>query len=477
MDTIRNASEIRSIESLGQTVSVCPVCLNTVPAALRRVGEDVFLDKACPRHGRFSTLIWHGPPSFTSWVRPKIPSTPRNPMTEEKNGCPFDCGLCPQHRQHTCTALLEVTHRCNLVCPICFADSGALGKPDDPSLAVVGNWYEHVLKASGPVNIQISGGEPTLREDLVNIIALGQKKGFPFIQLNTNGILLGQGPALAKRLQAAGLSSVFLQFDGTCDGIYRRMRGKDLFELKLKAIDHCAEAGIGVVLVPTVVSGINDQEIGALITLGLKLAPAVRGIHFQPMSHFGRFPNEPQHPARITLPEVMQALEAQTHGRIKVHHLKPPGCEHALCSFHGRFVLLEDGALLPLAQHDTGCCPLPIPAEEGSKKAIKITAEQWKAPFAGHPDDFPTAPCDCRSEPRAPLSASPPVQDLDSFLSRIKTHTFSVSGMAFQDAWTLDLERLKGCCIHTFSPDGRLIPFCAYNLTNTKGVALYRGQQ
>ncbi|HUW66126.1 MAG TPA: radical SAM protein [Spirochaetia bacterium] len=440
------------------TQSLCPVCLKRIPARREAAEGDVFLVKDCPEHGGFRSVIWRGEPSWESWVRPKTPAQIEVPLTEEIKGCPFDCGLCPAHRQHTCTALLEVTDRCNLHCSFCFA--GSDGPSIDPSLGTVRGWYQRLLDSGGPCNIQLSGGEPTLRDDLPQLVALGRCMGFSFIQLNTNGLRLARDPRFLESLAKAGLSSVFLQFDGTQGDIHRRLRGGDFLAEKLAAVRRCGELGIGVVLVPTVVPEVNDRNLGELVDLALQLLPVVRGVHFQPVSYFGRFP-EAGAPAeagrdrmRITLPEIMAGLERQTAGRIRKEHFRPPGCENALCSFHGNFVLMPGGDMVATTRHAPCCGPLPA-AGEGAARTRGFVSTRWAA--------SPGEGC------------GGTVKDsLDLFLARARTHALSISGMAFQDAWTIDLERLRDCCIHTVAPDGRIIPFCAYNLTGSAGRPLYR---
>ncbi len=444
---------------LSETESVCPECLARIPATRVARGDDVVLKKTCPEHGDFSAVIWRGLPAYAAWVRPKIPSYPDNPFTTVDRGCPFDCGLCPDHRQHSCNVLFEVTQRCDLHCPICFADAGAYPLPD-PELQVIEGWYRRLLDAGGPFNIQLSGGEPCLRDDLPDIITLGCSLGFSFFQVNTNGLRLSRDADYLRRLQDAGLSTVFLQFDGVCDGAYETLRGRRLLAQKQAAIERCAERQIGVVLVPTLVPGVNTDDIGPTIEFALRHSPTVRGVHFQPISYFGRYPQPPHDAARITIPEIIRAIEAQTGGAIRRESFSPPGCENALCSFHGNFVLMPDHRLVPLTKHtpEKTCCQ-PIQAKEGAAKARQFVARQWSA-------------SDNVIELR--LAGAPTLGEWDEFLARAKTHAFCISGMAFQDAGTLDLERLRDCCIHTVSPDGRLVPFCAYNLTDRHGHSLYR---
>jgi hypothetical protein len=469
----------RQTKQLSSTASLCPVCLRRVPAVREQQGDAVYLVKHCPQHGNFRTVIWRGPVDFSTWLRPKTPSMPQLSFTAVDQGCPFDCGLCPEHGQHTCTALIEITSRCNLHCPVCFADAGSTkNKKDEPSLSRIGFLYDRIMAASGPCNIQLSGGEPTMRTDLPKIIALGRDKGFPFLQLNTNGLYLAEDPNYAKILKKAGLSSVFLQFDGLCSATHMTLRGRDLTAVKEQALLHCQAAGLAVVLVPTLVPGVNTHEVGAIIDYAIRFAPTVRGVHFQPVSYFGRMRKDPADEDRLTLPEVLQLLEEQSEGAISAENFSPPACEHALCSFHGNFLIKENNTLLSLGHGKTACCSGGEPqavipsALDGREKSVAFTARQWSLPQLSL---IPIA-----AEPSSRTGKQPQAKDdLDRFLARARTHTFSISAMAFQDVWTLDLERLRGCCIHVVSPEGGLIPFCAYNLSSTLGKTLYRqvGQQ
>ncbi len=377
-----------------------------------------------------------------------------SPHQGASRGCPFDCGICSEHRQQSCTVLIEVTSRCNLSCPFCFADSGT-GSTSDPSLDDLAARFRTALEKSGPHNIvQLSGGEPTMRDDLAEIIAVGRDIGFPFIQLNTNGVCLAENPACAAALKRAGLFSVFLQFDGTDDRVYRAIRGKALLEQKLRAIERCAAAGLGIVLVPTIVNDVNTDAIGAILKLALEYAPAVRGVHFQPAAYFGRHPEPPTAKERFTLPDLMRAIEQQTDGLIRADQFIPPGCEHPFCSFHGNFLRQGDGSLKPLSIH---CCRGKEQENVGTGKAVSYIANQWAAP--------------------KPLPCCATRDSLDAFLENHRSNTFAISAMAFQDVWSLDLERVRECCIHVATPDGRMVPFCLYNLTSAEGIPLYRNRR
>ncbi len=440
------------------TESLCPRCLERIPAERRCEGGEVVLVKSCPEHGDFRTPVWRGGPALSGWSRPKaaVHSSVNHPGTQR--GCPFDCGICPGHRQQSCTVLLEVTGRCNLACPVCFADAGR-ENGTDPSPETIAGWYRTALRRSGPHNIvQLSGGEPTVRDDLPAIVRMGRELGFPFIQVNTNGVRLAADREYAGELRRAGLFSVFLQFDGTDDAVYRAVRGRPLLAEKLRAIEHCAAAGLGVVLVPTIVPGVNTGNVGAILRLALELAPAVRGVHFQPAAFFGRHPEPPAATARVTLPDLMGAIEEQTDGLMRVEHFRPPGCEHPLCSFHGNFLRQPDGGLRALTEHTPPCCcGSPEPENRGTGKAVSFVTRQWAAPADG--------------------DSIAGMDSFDAFMENHRINTFAVSAMAFQDVWNLDLERVRECCIHVVAPDGRMIPFCLYNLTSAEGKPLYRNKK
>lgn len=444
--------------AFSDTVSLCPECLRTIPAVRWQHGMDVNLKKSCPDHGDFQTVIWRGNPQHASWNRPKIPWHPRHPQTGADKGCPHDCGLCSEHRQQTCTALIEVTLRCDVGCPFCFARAGS-DKPPDPDITNIKTRLETLADTGVNCNIQLSGGEPTLRDDLPEIVAAAVSLGFRFVQLNTNGIRLGSDVSFTEKLKRAGLASVFLQFDGTTDDIHLTMRGRPLHDAKRAAIDTCKENEIGVVLVPTVVPGVNDHALGDIVRFALRHLPTVRGTHFQPVSYFGRYPRPPEDKDRITLPEIMQRLEEQTDGLVAIGDFQPPGCENARCSFNGSFVLMPDGDLKSFSHSTDASCCSDLKAEDGAELARKYVARQWRPPDC------------CSQEPGMDDSLS--LGYWDVVLERARTHTFSISGMAFQDAWTVQLDRLKECCIHVVTSDGRLIPFCAYNLTDLSGRSLY----
>ena len=469
MQKLRKSSKVSTSTQpskvLETTFSVCPVCLRRIDARYLAKGETVLLSKTCPDHGVFEIPVWEGVEHFLGWrSRQNLAQRPANPDRKTEKGCPYDCGLCENHLQASCCVLLELTHRCDLRCPVCFASADSNAAGPDPSVEKVGLWYERLLARGGPFNIQLSGGEPTMRSDLPEIIRMGKTKGFSFFQLNTNGLRIAREPEYAETLAQAGLSTVFLQFDSLKSEACAALRGRDLVAEKLRAIDNCAKAGLGVALVPTVRRGVNDSEIGDLIVFAASRMPTVRGIHFQPMSFFGRYSGNPR-TDRLTLSALLVLAEEQSGGRIKAADFLPGGAEHPQCSFHAKYRVQNGVWTLRKSSGNTGCCEAANGNSNTSDAARRAVARQWSAVAS-------LAPAQTSS-----VLKGFNLDSLDKFVAaaeRQEKETIEVSGMAFQDAWTADLKRFSRCHINVVNPEGLLMPFCAYNLTAVNGKRLHR---
>ena len=399
--------------------------------------------KECPEHGEFKVLFWRDADMYENWMRQGVHAPARDHGRPEKRGCPFDCGLCDEHRSGTCTSILEITYRCNMNCNICFADANA--EKFEPDMAQIRKMYAAALGSNRYCSVQLSGGEPTVRDDLPEIVRLGRERGFSFFQLNTNGLRLASEPDYAAALREAGVSCAFLQFDGLRPASYEALRGRDISAEKLRAIDNCAAAGLPVVLVPTLVPGVNVDEIGGILRFALGRGKAVRGVHFQPVSYFGRC-ELPEPETRLTIPRVIREIEAQTGGAMKFADFSGGGAESPWCSFHASYRKLPGGGLKALPRRESACCC------KKSSEARDFVAGRWGA------------------------EAGPAAEEdgFDRFLREALENTFTVSGMAFMDADSLDLERLRRCYICEADAERGMVPFCAYNLTARDGRALYR---
>ena len=451
---------------------MCPDCLVRLPAERFAEGDTVYLEKTCPDHGTFSTPVWRGLQTYFRWGRTaRAYSRPPVCAAEVRSGCPLDCGLCPDHRQQSCCVLLEVTSRCDIACPVCFAGAGRQGT--DASLADIDGWLDTLAEAGGRVHIQLSGGEPTVRDDLPEIIARIRSKGFGFVQLNTNGIRLASDPAYLRAIVDAGLDCVFLQFDGVSDDVHRRLRGATLMHVKAKAIRNCGEAGVGVVLVPTLVPGVNTHQIGDIVEFAKSEMPVVRAVHFQPVSYFGRAPRVPTDADRITLPEVMEALVAHEAGSIRLSDFNPGSAENPYCSFSGRFFVEADGQLRSDRDAAVSCCGGsgdPNPDRSSEARPAGCCGSTCPSPDVARARRYVAGQWTGAGAVGSPAEG---LEAFDAFLG-VRSRSLGLSGMAFQDAWTLDVERIRQCHIHVVAPDRRVIPFCAFNLTDTQGRALYR---
>jgi uncharacterized radical SAM superfamily Fe-S cluster-containing enzyme len=311
-------------EVLSPTESLCPHCLRRIPAERVAEGDEVYLRRRCPEHGEVEpVLIWRNRPvPYSLWDRARAgrPGAEPDPPGE----CPRLCGICPGHRQQTCSAIVEVTGRCDLRCPVCFAASGPAPGPD-PGPARLERLLRRTFALAGNCPLQLSGGEPTLRDDLPLIVRRARDIGFDHVQVNTNGLRLGRDAEFARALADAGVTSFFLQFDGVSDDVFRRLRGAPLLDLKLKALERSRELGIGVILVPTLARGVNDSRIGDLIRFAKAWIPVVKGVHFQPQAWLGRYPQSPRNGDRMLIPDILEAIERQTGGELEAAHFIPPG--------------------------------------------------------------------------------------------------------------------------------------------------------
>lgn len=417
------------------TRSLCPVCLKNLPACMmEREDGQIYLTKTCPDHGDFSVPVWRGKVDFHQWVQYARPLAEADGLH-----CPEHCGICGSHQIGTCCILLEVTRRCNLHCRFCFADGSA--QEADPAMEELKEAVRDIVRQCGRPLLQLSGGEPTLRDDLPELIRFAKEAGCSYVQLNTNGIRLARDPAYAAGLAEAGLDIVFLQFDGVDDRIYEYLRGKPLLELKTRAVRVCSDLRLGVTLVPTVVPGVNDREMGRLVRFAVEHVPGVRGIHFQPVSYFGRYAGAPADDGRYTLDQLMADLGDQAG--IPVESFMPSRCDHPLCGFHADFLLTSDGGLKPLTSitrsaRERGC----------ARDNREYVARHWRRP----------------AEEPAPADGFSDEMDFDTFLYRLRHGSLALSAMAFQDAANLNVERLMRCSLHVYD-HGSVKPFCAKYLT------------
>jgi uncharacterized radical SAM superfamily Fe-S cluster-containing enzyme len=441
--------------SLGSTTSICPRCKRLLDAQLLERDGRVVLSRLCPDHGSFEAVVYGDAERYLEVQRFNKPGEqPLERQTESVRGCPHDCGICPEHAQHTCLGVIEVNTACNLDCPICFADSGTGPQEHGYSLTLeeVESMLDAFVRAEGePEAVQISGGEPSIHPQVLEMLSAAKARGIQVVMLNTNGIRLARDPRFAPALAEIGVH-VYLQFDGLDQATQIAIRGKDLTDEKRRALDRCAEAGVSVSLAAAVERGVNEWEVGKIVRFGID-HPAVTGVFFQPVTHSGRFRTESDPFDKLTNPDVIDAIAEQLPEWFRVDDFVPVPCCSPTCR-SATFALYDGADLVPL--------PRLVDVEEYldyvTNRAVpdpdvrEALEGLWSAKAAGG-----TGPAAARLDCVACASAMPPE------LREVAAQGFMIVVQDFQDPYTLDVEKLHKCCVSEITPDGRLIPFCAYN--------------
>ena len=432
------------------TKSICPVCKRVIDAEVNVRAGRVIMRKRCPEHGPFEALIYSDADLYMSQLRFNKPGTlPLEFQTEVKDGCPLDCGLCPEHKQHSCLGLIEVNTACNLDCPICFADSGH--QPDGYSLTreQVTFMIDRFVAAEGePEVLQFSGGEPTLHPEIIDFVAMAKERGIRVVMLNTNGIRLARDRRFVDEVARVG-AHLYFQFDGFDAETHLVIRGKDLRRDKLRALDNCAEAGITVTLVAAVERGVNEHELGEIVRFGVE-HPAVNSVVFQPVTHAGRHvvfdPLE-----RLTNADAMKLLAEQVPEWFRVSDFVPVPCCFPTCRSMC-YALVDRGSLIPL----TRLFEVDDYLDYLSNRVIPDLDVHHALERMFSASASPGAE-------QALLACESCSIDLPAALREYREHAFLITLQDFQDPYTLNVRQLMKCCVEQITPDGRLIPFCAYN--------------
>jgi len=436
-------------------VSVCAECLRRVEAKILIKDDRVYLEKWCPEHGRARVLIADDAAYYRKAreVFIKAPELPQRFNTEQRWGCPYDCGLCPEHMQHSCLSLVEITDHCNLHCPICYADSGP-HRPGFRDLATVERMLDAVVANEGePDVVQISGGEPTLHPQFFAILDAAKARPIRHLMVNTNGLRIAKEPAFAARLkQYEPGFELYLQFDSLRDEVHQELRGARLADIRRRALDALNEHDISTTLVVTVKKGLNDHELGEIVEFALR-QPCVRGVTFQPIQHAGRATDFDPAQHRLTLTEVRRRLLEQTTV-FQPDDLIPVPCNPDCLAM--AYALKLDGGTVPLTRF---VAPETLIAQ-GRNTIVVERDESLRAHVF---ELFATN--------HSPQSQACSLSDLLCCLPQVQApqdwnyrNVFRVLIMQFIDAHSFDLRAVKKSCVHIAQPDGRLIPFDTFNL-------------
>ncbi len=488
--------------TIKNTKSLCPECGKTLDAEVFAEDGKVFIKKTCDEHGEFINTYW-GDEELYNRADNFIPSinSVDNPSVEDIASCPDNCGLCSKHETTTVLGLIDVTNRCNLRCPVCFANAAAAGYKYEPSQDEIRQMLKNLrdLKPHPCPAIQYAGGEPTVRKDIVELVEMAKEEGFTHVQIATNGLRLARKENLAKDLKEAGCNTIYLAFDGVTPEPYINNRGKDLLPYKLKAIENCRKAGLGIVLVPTLIKGINDHQVGEIIKFAFDNNDIVYGVNFQPVSFAGRTPADEVEEQRITIPDFVNIVEESTDGQVPVNSFYPPSFVEPIAEVISR-LNGEDSAKVTLNCHQHCGIATYVFREktegDGKDKLIPITdfidVEDLFYKLSEYSEKLEKGKFGSRKRVLAGLTGNLPKmvhpsrtpEDLD--IIKILVNVFAkgdyealgdfskdsmlISCMHFMDPFNFDVDRVKKCVIHYATPDGRIIPFCTMNSKYRQGV-------
>ncbi len=437
------------------TTSVCSTCLHRVEAKIIIKDNHVFMDKWCPEHGTERVLMADDADYYRLcreiYIKP--PEMPQIFNTSMQYGCPYDCGLCPDHMQHSCLSLIEITDHCNLPCPVCYAASGPERLTHRSYEEVIAMLDAVVANEGEPDVVQLSGGEPTLHPEFWRILDAARERPIKHLMINTNGIRIAKEPEFVERLASYGAGlEIYLQFDSLRSEVHQILRGADLTSIRNKALERLNATGISTTLVVTVKKGLNDNEIGDIIRFALQ-QPCVRGVTLQPIQQAGRVEQFDSAKHRLTVSELRRCIVEQS-GIFNYEDILPVPCNPDTLAMG--YALKLQGETLPLTRFVT-----PESLLAGQANTIVFEGDQdlkskiFKLFSTNH---SPESQANCLSELMCCLPQISAPTDLGY------QNIFRVLIVQFMDATNLDIRALKKSCIHIAQSDGRLIPFEAYNL-------------
>jgi uncharacterized radical SAM superfamily Fe-S cluster-containing enzyme len=437
------------------TNSLCGVCLRKVEAKVIFQDGNVYLHKWCPEH-RFQKVLISTDIEYYKLSRQtlKAGQMPLKFNTPIQYGCPYDCGLCPDHEQHSCLTLIEVTDQCNLSCPICYSESSPQRVGTHRSLEQIEFMMDCVVRNEAePDVVQISGGEPTIHPEFFAILDAAKRRPIKHLMVNTNGVRIARDAAFARRLKdyLPGFE-LYLQFDSLREQPLRELRGADLREIRSQALARLNEHNISTTLVVTLKKGLNDGDIGEILDFALEQR-CVRGVTFQPIQHAGRSENFNPATDRLTLSEVRRNILAQ-HDLFKPQDIVPVPC-HPDCLAMAYALKMND-CVTPL----TGMID-PQLLLHGEGNTIMYEQNHALRDLLFKLFSTGANPAGTATSLRQLLCCLPQIA-IPGHITY--DNVFRVIIMQFLDAHNFDVRSVKKSCVHIAHPDGRIIPFDTYNL-------------
>ena len=487
LPSVRSGEEILSL-----TMSVCPYCYKVLPATIFEKSGRVYIKRICPEHGLIEEVYYSDVEFYKKVTTFQDEGRgPRHIYTPIKTVCPFNCGLCGMHKQHSALINLVVTNRCDLSCWYCFFYAEASGYLYEPTIDQIRNMIRSVKKQGVTVAVQLTGGEPLLREDLVEIVRLLRDEGVRHIQLNTNGIKIAEmfirNPAeaveFAKNLRASGLNTVYLSFDG----VTPRTNWKNHWEVPY-IFEVFRRSGVtSVVLVPTVIRGINTDELGAIVKFAAKHIDIVRSVNFQPISLTGLMKKHEREKHRITIPEIVKLIEEQTDGEISRDSWFPVNASvmfsRFIEGFSGEFKfemanhpVCGVGTYVYVDKSEDRVKLIPITKFIDIEGLLEYLRDKWRDLISGSSRIL--TGLRLLYSIRKFIDQEKAPREVDVFkilinivlkrsynaLGELHYKLLFIGQMHFMDLYNYDIQRVQRCNIHYVVPDGRLIPFCAFNI-------------
>jgi uncharacterized radical SAM superfamily Fe-S cluster-containing enzyme len=470
--------------------SLCPDCAKIIDGTLVDRDGKVMVEKNCPEHGYFEDIYFSDTGLFHVMEGYAHDGTGvDNPFYTDAKECPTDCGLCQMHLSHTVLANVDLTNRCNLKCPICFANANASGFIVEPSFDEVVEMLA-VLRRNSPVatpSVQFAGGEPTVYPYFIEAVKAAHELGFAQIQVATNGVRMAQEPGFTQAMNDAGVHTIYLQFDGFDDEMYKEVRGKPMVDIKRRAVESVRESkpNMSICLVPTLINTVNDDIIGEIVQYAIDNSDVIHAINFQPVAFTGRIDKTELAQKRFTLSDLVHRLVDQTDFLKEEHFFPVPSVSvfselasvwqndpkvaftsHPHCGLATFIFIDEDGTPIPVNEF----VDIPRLLADVEKAAANIENSKVKAAAKIKLLKFKLQEGKYINKKKSPggigmaelLSAF--YEDADKgALADFAWRSMMIGGMHFMDRYNYDVERVKRCTIHYAVPDGRIIPFCAYN--------------
>lgn len=442
----------------GQTTSLCETCLSLVPAKIEIRDDEVWYEKNCKRHGVHWTLISS---DAAYWKRCKDYIKPGDrPLALQSTtefGCPYDCGLCPDHEQHSCLAIIEINEHCNLTCPVCFADSSPARTSHLP-IAAIERMLDALVASEGePDLVQLSGGEPTLHPDFFAVLEAVRSRPIRHVMINTNGVRIARDPDFVAQLaqDKRGLE-IYLQFDSLKRDALMHLRGADLRRVREQALENLERHGVSTTLVVTVKRGVNDDEIGAIVQHALDWR-CVRGVTFQPVQDAGRNDGF-EKDDRVVLSDIRRRV-IEDGGTFAADDMIPLPCNPETISIgygirNGRSVL----PVTSLVARDELIAVMPNTINFEKQTILRERFLELFSLSSGpsNTTDRLTEFLCCLPQVQAPAGLS-------------YENVFRVAVVQFMDRFNFCVGGVKRSCIHFVTPLGRIIPFDTYNLLYRDG--------